>query len=183
LARLQRQISVFVGAVHDHLHARGATVEDALVAAAEAVGPGPMTPALDQYRRAVEAGWPLRERLAALDRAVNWPSLRFFLALLALRDETGTRSMAQAFDSLQEKLQDDERIQALIRGELSVHLLVLGISLALVVGIWPYYRLMSPNWPLYHQHLSLLVTLAGFAAAVVFHGVHRFTRAQLAATD
>jgi len=158
-------------------------VEDALWAATDAVGPGPLAAALDQYRRHVEAGWSLPERLAALDRTVQWPSLSFFLSLLALRDETGTASMAQAFDSLQEKLQDDERIQATIRGELTLNMTVLLLSFALVVGIWPYYRLVSPNWPLYHAHLAILTTLSGFVAAVIFQGIHRFTRAQVAAAD
>lgn len=183
LARLQRQVTLFVGAVHDHLHARGGTVEDALLAATYAVGPGPMAAALDAYRRQVESGWSLPERLAALDRAVNWPSLSFFLSLLALRDETGTESMAPAFDSLLEKLQDDERLQAVIRGELAMNMTVLLISFALVIGIWPYYRIMSPNWPLYHQHLSILVTLSGLAAAIIFRGIHRFMRAQVAVAE
>ncbi|MDA8192736.1 MAG: type II secretion system F family protein [Thermaerobacter sp.] len=182
LARMQRQIALFVGTVHDHLHARGATVEDALMAAT-AAGPGPLSEPLAQYRRHVEAGWSLAERLAALDRAVNWPSFAFFLSLLALRDETGATGMAHAFDSLQEKLQDDERIQAAIRGELSVYLGVLLLSFALVVGVFPFYRLTSPDWPLYHAHLAMLITVSGFTAAVVFQGLHRFTRAQVVASD
>ena len=183
LARLQRQIALFVGAVHDHLHARGATVEDALMAATDAVGQGPLHAAMMQYRQHVDTGWPMAERLAALDRTVNWPSLRFFLSLLALRDETGATGMAHAFDSLQDKLQDDERIQATIRGELSMYLMVLLVSFALVVGVFPYYRLTSPNWPLYHAHLSILVTVAGFTGAFVFHGIARFTQAQVSVSE
>lgn len=183
LATLQRQVGLFVHTAHDHLHARGATVEDALMAATQAVGPGPLSSAMEQYRRHVDAGFSLADRLAALDRAVHWPSMSFFLSLLALRDETGTQSMAHAFDSLMEKLQDDERVQQMIRGELSLYLTILLLSFALDVFIFPYYRVASPQWPLFHRHLALVITATAFASAVVFQGVRKFARAQVIASD
>lgn len=183
LGVLQRQLGVFIGTVHDHLHARGATVEDALWAASLAISEGPLAPAMAQYRRQVETHVSLHDRLTALERRINWPTVAFFFSLLRLRDETGTAAMAHAFESLTEKLQDDERIQQTVRGELSMYLTVLLVSWAATIAIFPYDRLTSATWPAFHHHLGVLVTLAAFGSAVVFHGVRKFARMEVAVAD
>ncbi len=183
LGVLQRQIGMFIGTVHDHLHARGATVEDALWAASLAISDGPLAKAMTQYRRQVETNVSLPDRLATLERGINWPTVAFFFSLLRLRDETGTAAMAHAFESLTEKLQDDERIQQTVRGELSMYLSVLLISWAATIAIFPYDRLTSATWPAFHHHLGILVTLAAFGSAVVFHGVRKFARMEVSVAD
>ena len=183
LGLLQRQIGIFIGTVHDHLHARGATVEDALWAGSLAIQDGPLGPVMAQYRLQVETGVSLHDRLIRLERAINWPTVAFFFSLLRLRDETGASSMAHAFESLTEKLQDDERIQQTVRGELSMHMSILLISWAATMGIFPYDRMTNPTWPAFHAHLGVLVTIAALGSAVVFHGVRRFARAQVAVAE
>lgn len=183
LALLQRQIGLLIGTVHDHLHARGATVEDALWAASLAIAEGPLAHAMAQYRRQVETNVSLHDRLTALERGINWPTVAFFFSLLRLRDETGTAAMAHAFESLTEKLQDDERIQQTVRGELSMYLSVLLVSWAATMAIFPYDRLTSATWPAFHHHLGILVTLAAFGSAIVFHGVRKFARMEVAVAD
>lgn len=179
LGLLQRQIGLFVGTVHDHLHARATTVEDALWAGSLAVHDGPLAKPMAHYREQVETRVSLGDRLTTLERAMNWPTVAFFFALLRLHDETGSSAMARAFASLTDKLHEDERIETTIRGELSLHLSVLLISWGATLAIFPYFRITSPIWPALHQHLSLLITLTGFGSAVVFSGVRKFARTQV----
>ena len=183
LSVLQRQIGMFIGTVHDHLHARGATVEDALWAASLAISEGPLAPAMAQYRRQADTHVSLHDRLTALERGINWPTVAFFFSLLRLRDETGTAAMAHAFESLTEKLQDDERIQQTVRGELSMYLSILLIAWTATMAIFPYDRLTSATWPAFDHHLGVLVTVAALGSAVVFHGVRKFARMQVAVSD
>jgi len=183
LGLLQRQIGIFIGTVHDHLHARGATVEDSLWAASLAISDGPLAKTMVQYRQQVETSMSLSDRLTALERGINWPTVAFFFSLLRLRDETGAEGMAHAFESLTEKMQDDERIQQTVRGELSMYLSVLLISWGATMAIFPYDRLTSATWTAFHLHLGILVTVAAFGSAVVFHGVRKFARMQVAVSD
>ncbi|MCL8208618.1 MAG: type II secretion system F family protein [Actinomycetia bacterium] len=178
---LQRQVSVFVGTVNDSLHTQGATAEDALLAAARGVRGGPLAPIAAAYLRRTEAGVPFADRLRLLGQEVDLPSFRFFVDLMQVRERTGVEHMARAFDTLDEQFREDERTQATVRGELSLYLGILVVSLAVDLAVFPAYRAFSPNWPLIRAHLGFLISLAALVGAVVFSGVRRFARARVTA--
>ncbi len=179
LDQLQRQMSVFVGTVNDALHGRGATAEDAMLAAARTVHGGPMAPIAQTYLQRTEAGVAFEDRVRLLGREVDLPSFHFFTDLMQLRERTGVERMAKAFDLMDEKFRDDERMQASVRGELSIYMGMLLGSLAVNVVVFPVTRLTSSGWPLIAAHLGILISLSALGSVVVFSGVRRFARARV----
>jgi len=176
---LQRQLSVFVGAVHDALMARGATPEDALIQACRGVHGGPLAPMALAFLQRTDANVSLPDRLRFLGDEVDLPHFRLFTDLMLLREETGAAQMAQAFRTLDDQLRDDEHLQSAVRGELGLYMLLLVFGLLADVVVFPAYRILSAHWPLVRAHLSFLITFAALGAAIVFSGVRRFARARV----
>ncbi len=181
MATLHRQFAEFVSIVHDQMHSRGATVERALASAADTLTTGPLSPVLLQFKRQTGAKTPLAERLTKLREGIDMPVADFFIQLLRLKDQTGTEDISHAFDSLDEKLQDDERVMATIQGEVRMHSLFLVLGFLVNLAVFPIYRLDPTDWAGIHTHLQILVTGSALVSVVVFSGIRRFTRAQLEA--
>lgn len=181
MAELHRQLAELVSLTHDQLHSRGATVERALMSAADTFTSGPLAPILHHYQRQTGTNTPLTDRLTQLREAIDLPVADFFIQLLRLRDQTGTEDMSHAFDSLDEKLQDDERVQAMIQGEVRMHALFLVLGLLVNLAIFPLYRLDGADWPAIHTHLQILVTGSALVTLLVFGGIRRITKTQLMA--
>lgn len=182
LDQLHRQLSVFIGAVHDALDSTGATVEDAMLSAARAVHGGPLAPMMQRYLQRTDVNIAFPDRIRFLADEVDLPHFRLFADLMRLREETGRSQMAQAFQTLDDQFRDDEHIQATIRGELNMHMFLLLIGFSIDFLVFPIFRMTSPHWDLIRTHLSIVIMLAGVGTAVVFSGIRRFSRAR-AQTD
>jgi Flp pilus assembly protein TadB len=180
LDQLQRQVSTFVSAVNDALHGRSATAEEAMATACQAVASGPLKPAADQFLRRTEAGVPFPERLSLFADEVDMPGVSFFADLMTLRDATGVERMARAFDLLDEKFREDERLVAQIRGEFLVYSGILVLAAGFNLVVYPGYRVLDPSaWPLIAGHLGVLEFGNAVGSAVVLTGVRRFLRARV----
>lgn len=177
---LHRQLTEFVGIVHDQLHAQGATVEQALAAAADTLTTGLMGPIMQRFKHQTASNLPLVDRLDTLKRAIDFPVADFFFQLLRLRDDTGTEDISHAFDALNEQLQDDERIQVMIQGEVQMHAIILVGGFLANLLVFPIYRLESPDWAAIHAHLTLLLPLSAAVTVIVFGHLRRMNRSQLA---
>lgn len=178
---LQRQVSVFVGTVNDALHARGATAEEALVTAAREIRSGPLYPMAHAYLRRTDAYVAFADRVRLLAQEVDLPSFSFFADLMVLRETTGVERMAMAFDLMDEKFRADERMQATVRGELSLYLWMLLVELGLILGVYPAFRVFSSHWALIHTRLGVFIVLAAVAGVVLFTGVRGFARSRVMA--
>ncbi len=176
---LQRQVSIFVGTVNDALHGQGATPEDALLIAARSVQSGPLLPIAEAYLRRTEAHISFNERGRLMAELIDLPSFNFFVELMRLRESTGAEKMARAFESLDEKMQDDERIQTMIHGELSMYMMILVLGLLVDMAIFPIYRISSANWLAIKTHLGILISLTAVSSVIVFSGIRKFARARV----
>ena len=177
LSRMQRQIALFVSTVHDHLHARGATVEDAMMAGVQSITEDPLRPAMQRWLVLTQSNVPFIDRLTQLERQIDLPMFSFFTTLIQIKNSTGIKSMAHAFDVLTEKLQDDERMQAMVQGELSLYRIIVVGGLLLDLAVFPGFRLLSPHWTIIHAHLGFFIDLAAVGSVVVFTGLRRFSQA------
>lgn len=180
LNHLHRQLTELVGLVHDQLHAQGATVEQALAAAADTLTTGMMGTVMQRFKHQTASNMPLGERLEALKRAIDFPVADFFFQLLRLRDDTGTEDISHAFDSLNEQLQDDERIQVMIQGEMRLHALILVGGFLANLLVFPIFRFGTPNWVLIHDHLKWLLPMSAVVTVIVFGHIRSMNRSQLA---
>jgi len=179
LSGLHRQFAELVSFMHDQLHSHGSTVESAMMNAAKTFTADPLASILQGYVSSVTSGLSLRERLQRMRRAIDLPTADFFFELLLLRDQSGAEDLSHAFDSLDEKLQDDEHVQSLVQGEVRMHSLLLVAGFLVNIVIFPAYRLDSADWPAIHAHLSALVSLSAVLNVVVFFAIRRFTKMQL----
>lgn len=180
LSDLHRQFAEWVSLIHDQLHSRGSTVDTALAATATSFTTGPLAPVMAEYLRATGSGMPLRDRLAMVRHAIDLPTADFFFQLLLLRDQSGSEDMAHAFDSLDEKLQDDEQVQALIQSEVRMHSLFLVGGFFANLVVYPLYRVTGADWPAIHAHLNVLVTGSALLTVMIFASIRRFIQAQMA---
>lgn len=177
---LHRQLTELVGIVHDQLHAQGATVEQALAAAADTLTTGIMGRVMQRFKHQTASNMPLVDRLETMARAIDFPVADFFFQLLRLRDDTGTEDISHAFDALNEQLQDDERIQVMIQGEVRMHSLILVGGFLANLLAFPFYRFGSPNWMLIHAHLKILLPFSAVITVIVFGHIRSINRKQMA---
>ena len=150
-----------------------------MLSAALAVTTGPLQPIAKVYLQQTEAGVAFADRVRMLGAEVDLPSFNFFAELMQLRENTGVERMAKAFDLMDEKFREDERIQAAVRGELGMYMSLLIVTLLINVAVFPLTRVLSTDWPVIHAGLGFLVTGSALGSAVVFSGVRRFARARV----
>lgn len=179
-SRMQRQIALFVSTVHDQLHGRGATVEDAMMAGVQSITEDPLRPAMQRWLILAQSNVPFIDRLTQLERQIDLPMFSFFTTLIQIKNSTGIQSMARAFDVLTDKLQEDERMQAMVQGELSLYRMIVVGGFLLDVAIFPGFRLLSPHWTIIHAHLGIFIDLAALGSVIVFTGLRHFTQAGVA---
>ena len=179
---LQRQVSIFVSSVNDALHMNGKTAEDAMATACEAVRNGPLEPATRKFLQMTDAGVGFSDRVHLLGNEVDLPAFSFFADLMQIREQTGVQQMSRAFQILDEKFQDDERIITSIRGEIGTYAAILFGAMLLNFLVFPAYRFLDPTeWPIIAAHLGVLIVANTIATVAVLMGVRHFLRARVVA--
>lgn len=177
LDQLSKQASVFVGAVNDAL-GRGATTEEAMIAACQIIKSGPLYPTVQKYLKQTRAQISLQERVALLNREVDLPSLEFFKELIKLRTQTGVEEVGDALEVLNEKLNDDERQRAQMRSQVSMHMGLMAVFFGLNLVVFPGFRFLSPSWPTIQSSLWPLIDFNAAAIAGIFLNIRRFASAR-----
>lgn len=175
LDALGSQVSLFVSTVADMLHG-GKTLADAQETGSLLMREAPMKPITEQYLSAIEGMVPIVQATENMAKGVDMPNFYFYADVIAAIKEAGGTG-GRGLQILDWELQEQEEIQADLKGDISLWmgllLFFLGVTLA-----GPFvYRFGLPNiWKEIPQHMFWVPIGSAIGTLIVFSGLRRLSR-------